>query len=176
MCENHPGNDHSKETDRNDGADSKVNIEDTREKSAGFSRRDLLKQGTVAAFSGLAAASSGRLSAQDITAANPAIQSATAAPVGETFKAFVRRPAGAEILDVRLAAIRENMVVVRSEAAQCCYTIINQALGENGEGSRGDEARILGHGGVGIVEAVGPSVRRVRPGDRVLVTNTPNCG
>src|SRR5207237_8224895 len=37
-------------------------------------------------------------------------------------------------------------------------------------------AVIQGHGGVGIVEAVGPEVRRVRVGDRVCVSGTPQCG
>jgi S-(hydroxymethyl)glutathione dehydrogenase/alcohol dehydrogenase len=39
-----------------------------------------------------------------------------------------------------------------------------------------DMAVIQGHGGVGIVEAVGPEVRRVRVGDRVCVSGTPQCG
>jgi S-(hydroxymethyl)glutathione dehydrogenase/alcohol dehydrogenase len=39
-----------------------------------------------------------------------------------------------------------------------------------------DMAVIQGHGGIGIVEAVGPEVRRVRPGDRVCVSGTPHCG
>jgi S-(hydroxymethyl)glutathione dehydrogenase/alcohol dehydrogenase len=39
-----------------------------------------------------------------------------------------------------------------------------------------DMAVIQGHGGVGIVEAVGPEVRRVRVGDRVCVSGTPHCG
>ena len=33
-----------------------------------------------------------------------------------------------------------------------------------------------GHGGVGVVEAVGPEVRRVQVGDRVCVSGTPQCG
>ena len=37
-------------------------------------------------------------------------------------------------------------------------------------------ALIQGHGGVGVVEAVGPEVRRVRVGDRVCVSGTPQCG
>ena len=37
-------------------------------------------------------------------------------------------------------------------------------------------AVIQGHGGVGIVEAVGPEVRRVQVGDRVCVSGTPHCG
>jgi len=143
---------------------------------SGISRRNLLKKGSIAAVTGALAASSQIAAQQNTTNAISGTQTSDAPPVGEIFKAFVRQPAGAEIQEVRLAPIRENMVVVRTEAAQCCYSIINQALGENGDGSRGDEARILGHGGVGIVEAVGPSVRRIRPGDRVLVTNTPNCG
>ena len=143
---------------------------------SGISRRNLLKKGSVAAVTGALAASSQLAAQQNNTNTNSEAQGSDAPPVGDIFRAFVRQPAGAEIKEVRLSPIRENMVVIRTEAAQCCYSIINQALGEDGEGSRGDEARILGHGGVGIVEAVGPSVRRIRPGDRVLVTNTPNCG
>jgi S-(hydroxymethyl)glutathione dehydrogenase/alcohol dehydrogenase len=37
-------------------------------------------------------------------------------------------------------------------------------------------ALIQGHGGVGIVEAIGPEVRRVQVGDRVCVSGTPQCG
>jgi S-(hydroxymethyl)glutathione dehydrogenase/alcohol dehydrogenase len=37
-------------------------------------------------------------------------------------------------------------------------------------------ALVQGHGGVGIVEAVGPDVRRVQVGDRVCVSGTPQCG
>jgi S-(hydroxymethyl)glutathione dehydrogenase/alcohol dehydrogenase len=40
----------------------------------------------------------------------------------------------------------------------------------------GGRAVIQGHGGVGIVEAVGPEVRRVQVGDRVCVSGTPQCG
>ena len=74
--------------------------------------------------------------------------------------------------------LRDDMVAIRTEATQCCYTIVNQALGTGNAGGAGGAvpARILGHGGVGVVEAVGSAIRRVRPGDRVLVTNTPNCG
>jgi S-(hydroxymethyl)glutathione dehydrogenase/alcohol dehydrogenase len=40
----------------------------------------------------------------------------------------------------------------------------------------GGRALIQGHGGVGVVEAVGPEVRRVQAGDRVCVSGTPQCG
>lgn len=35
---------------------------------------------------------------------------------------------------------------------------------------------VNGHGGAAIVEEVGERVERVRPGQRVIVTSTPNCG
>jgi threonine dehydrogenase-like Zn-dependent dehydrogenase len=38
------------------------------------------------------------------------------------------------------------------------------------------EGRILGHEAVGIVEEVGPQVRNLRPGDRVVVPSTIACG
>lgn len=37
-------------------------------------------------------------------------------------------------------------------------------------------AAIFGHGAVGIVEEVGPQVKRVQPGDRVIVAVTGQCG
>jgi S-(hydroxymethyl)glutathione dehydrogenase/alcohol dehydrogenase len=45
-----------------------------------------------------------------------------------------------------------------------------------GGGPGGGRALIQGHGGVGVVEAIGPDVRRVQVGDRVCVSGTPQCG
>jgi S-(hydroxymethyl)glutathione dehydrogenase / alcohol dehydrogenase len=97
---------------------------------------------------------------------------------GRRFRAFIRTASGAAVREVRMSALRDDMIVIRTEATQCCYTIVNQALGTGPVGGAGGAvaARILGHGGVGVVDAVGAAVKRVRPGDRVLVTNTPNCG
>ena len=39
-----------------------------------------------------------------------------------------------------------------------------------------EPGRILGHEGVGIVESVGPSVTRFKPGDRVLISCITACG
>ncbi|HEX4999365.1 MAG TPA: zinc-binding dehydrogenase [Terriglobia bacterium] len=50
------------------------------------------------------------------------------------------------------------------------------ARGGGGGFGGGGRALIQGHGGVGIVEAVGPDVRRVQVGDRVCVSGTPQCG
>ena len=132
-------------------------------------RRDLLKRGAAAVAA--AAGPAGAVEAQ---------QGATAGSnlTGRRFRAFIRTAAGASVREVRLSALRDDMVVIRTEATQCCYTIVNQALGSGPVGGAGGvvAARILGHGGVGVVEAVGAAVRRFHPGDRVLVTNTPNCG
>jgi S-(hydroxymethyl)glutathione dehydrogenase / alcohol dehydrogenase len=51
-----------------------------------------------------------------------------------------------------------------------------RGAGTAGPGGGAGRALIHGHGGVGIVEAVGPEVRRVRVGDRVCVSGTPQCG
>jgi S-(hydroxymethyl)glutathione dehydrogenase/alcohol dehydrogenase len=135
-------------------------------------RRDLLKQGAAAAVGGVAAAAGvPRVAAQQAAGA-------ASSQAGRRFRAYVRTADGGSVQDVRMLALRDSMVGVRSESTQCCYTIVNQALGTGPAGGAGGAvtARILGHGGVGVVEAVGSTVTRVRPGDRVLVTNTPNCG
>jgi alcohol dehydrogenase len=36
--------------------------------------------------------------------------------------------------------------------------------------------RILGHEGVGVVEAVGPAVQNFKPGDAVLISCVTSCG
>jgi S-(hydroxymethyl)glutathione dehydrogenase/alcohol dehydrogenase len=69
-------------------------------------------------------------------------------------------------------------VVVRTEATNLCYSNTGAVLGlgPNFGGRLGAMALIQGHGGVGVVEAVGPEVRRVQVGDRVSVSGTPQCG
>ena len=137
---------------------------DTEDKSP--SRRDWLVKG---AGSIGAVTAGGALFAQQ--AATPS-GSAAAAMKGRMMRAFVRKPQGASVETVKLSALRDDMIAIRTEATQCCYTIVNQALGSGDVGGGGAggavAARILGHGGVGIVEAVGSTVTRVRPGDRVL--------
>jgi S-(hydroxymethyl)glutathione dehydrogenase / alcohol dehydrogenase len=145
--------------------------------SVDVSRRDLVRKSAEAVAGGAAVlAAGGTLLAQETTSAVPQKPNLT----GRMMRAFVRTPKGASVQEVKLLALRDDMVAIRTEAAQCCYTIVNQALGSGNVGAGGAggavAARILGHGGVGVVEAVGPAVRRLQPGDRVLVTNTPNCG
>ena len=140
------------------------------------SRRDVIRKGAAVGGGAGALITGGALFAQQ--------SGPTASPkpdlAGRKIRAFLRTSAGASVVEVKLQPLRDDMVAIRTEATQCCYTIVNQALGSgaNGAGGAGGAvaARILGHGGVGVVEAVGSAVRRLRPGDRVLVTNTPNCG
>jgi S-(hydroxymethyl)glutathione dehydrogenase/alcohol dehydrogenase len=64
-------------------------------------------------------------------------------------------------------------MVIRTEAAQTCYTSVDQVLIP---GFPTNQATIVGHGGVGIVEAVGPQVLSARVGDRVIVNLHAACG
>jgi S-(hydroxymethyl)glutathione dehydrogenase/alcohol dehydrogenase len=117
-----------------------------------------------------------------------------------TFRAWISRGTGrgrTTLQDVRLRPIRGRQVVVRTEACNLCYSNVGAVLGIQaappsttttnpaavGLGAAGlggvnanSMALIQGHGGVGVVEAVGPEVRRVQVGDRVCVSGTPQCG
>jgi S-(hydroxymethyl)glutathione dehydrogenase / alcohol dehydrogenase len=106
------------------------------------------------------------LAAQSVAAQSPVTMT------GRKFRAFVRFGTGAAVQELKLRPLHEEMVVVRTEATQACYTIVGQGLGTNNF----TPARILGHGGVGVVEAIGAKVKRVQVGDRVIVANTPQCG
>ena len=117
-------------------------------------RRRLLKAAGAAAVGGGSAALLGDgLAAQR---AAPAILTNTQA--GRRFKAFVKfskeRPA---VVDVTARGLTGNQVLLRVEAAQTCYSNIDQVL-RNDERIPTSNATIVGHGGVGIVEAVGPQV------------------
>src|SRR5580765_2295460 len=131
-----------------------------------MTRRSLLTTGatTLAA----AAAIGAEASAQSASA--PAIQSGTNA--GRRFRGFVRHGTGVGLEDLRLKAIQPRQVVVRTEAAAPCYTSVRGALGTN----QARRATIPNHCGQGVVEAVGPEVRRVQRGDRVVIAGTSQCG
>lgn len=99
----------------------------------------------------------------------------SAAAGGLKYRAFLRANQRPDLAQVTLDPLGTHRVLVRTTACQCCYSIVGQAF----PGGRADadmRPRVLGHGGVGIVEAVGVGVRRVKPGDQVVVSNTPQCG
>jgi S-(hydroxymethyl)glutathione dehydrogenase/alcohol dehydrogenase len=96
----------------------------------------------------------------------------TNAQAGRRFKAFLRIGTGTRVEELKLLPIQEREVVVRSEASAVCYTITGGALGTNNV----QRPSIPNHSGMGVVEAIGPGVKRVRVGDRVIVPGTPQCG
>src|SRR5262245_29969584 len=124
-------------------------------------------------------------------------QSGAASP-SRKFRAWISRgdgPGRTTLHDVTLRPISGRQVVVRTEATNLCYSnagavlgLPPMAVGASGPapasalapppGARrmNDMAVIQGHGGIGIVEGVGPEVCRVRVGDRVCVSGTPQCG
>jgi len=157
-----------------------------------ISRRGLLKKGSAAAAVAAALGPS-PVAAQG---QGPAVVT------NRTFRAWISRGTGrgrTTLQDVRLRPISGRQVVVRTEACNLCYSNVGAVLGiqaapaaapanpppaattnQAAVGLAGVNANAMalmqGHGGVGIVEAVGPEVRRVQVGDRVCVSGTPQCG
>src|SRR5437899_2305495 len=77
-----------------------------------------------------------------------------------------------EVQELDLASARAGEVQVRLLASGVCHSDLNAIDGTA-------EARcpaVLGHEGAGVVEAVGPGVTAVAPGDRVALSWLPACG
>jgi len=161
----------------------------------GISRRGLLKKGTAAAAAAAAIGSSAAAAqGQGLAAPERQREGGPSVITGRTFRAWISRGAGrgrTTLQDVRLRPISGRQVVVRTEACNLCYSNVGAVLGiqaapppaatnQAAVGLAGVNANsmalIQGHGGVGVVEAVGPDVRRVQVGDRVCVSGTPQCG
>lgn len=81
--------------------------------------------------------------------------------------------------DIRLSEEPEPRIqqrtdaIVRLTASAICGTDLHMIRGTMPGMEPGT---ILGHEGVGIVEEVGPDVRNLRPGDRVVIPSTIACG
>ncbi|RME70619.1 MAG: Zn-dependent alcohol dehydrogenase [Chloroflexi bacterium] len=73
---------------------------------------------------------------------------------------------------VDLEAPRPGEVLVRVAAAGICHSDWHLVTGD----TKHPLPVVAGHEGAGIVEAVGPGVRRVKPGDHVVLNWAPNCG
>ncbi len=156
------------------------------------SRRSVLKKGAAAIGGGAATLLGGgsSIAAQSIAPGQGGDMA------GRRFKAMVTRgfgPNSTALQELKMLPIGGRQIVVRNQATQCCYTIVSRMLGTQappnpnvpGPGgalltpaqlANAGRPAIQGHGGVGIVEAVGPAVRRVQVGDRVIVGVTPECG
>src|SRR5690349_15161175 len=127
-----------------------------------LSRRKMLKRA--------AAAGSAVLAPQVVTGQAPAQLTGTQA--GRRFKAFVRRGTGASVEELKLLPIQPREVLIRTQASGVCYTIVGGALATTAV----QQASIPNHSGMGVVEAIGPLVKRVQIGDRVVIPGTPQCG
>lgn len=75
--------------------------------------------------------------------------------------------------DVELAPLGPHDVYVETRAAVVCLT---DAIARRGAFPVFNAPQIRGHGGVGVVTAVGPAVTRVRPGDRIIAAVRLQCG
>ena len=89
-------------------------------------------------------------------------------------KAAVLRRAGEDlrIEEVAIAPPRDREVLVRIRATGVCHSDLSVIRGKVGA----DLPLVPGHEAAGVIEAVGPGVTTVRPGDRVALSWAPNCG
>jgi S-(hydroxymethyl)glutathione dehydrogenase/alcohol dehydrogenase len=77
------------------------------------------------------------------------------------------------VQEVELAEPKAGEALVRLEACGVCHTDLYTASGADPSGYA---PCVLGHEGVGIVEAVGEGVTLVERGDRVITLFAPECG
>jgi S-(hydroxymethyl)glutathione dehydrogenase/alcohol dehydrogenase len=80
--------------------------------------------------------------------------------------------AGWSVEDLELEAPKENEVLVRVMASGLCHSDEHLLTGD----LPSVYPVVGGHEGSGIVEAVGPGVTRVKPGDHVATAFIPGCG
>ena len=128
--------------------------------SSKVSRRNILKKGAAVAASGAAFAQ----------AQQPGPRATNIA--GRKFRAMVRYHNGVSIEELKLLPIQPRDVLIRTQASIACYSLTPFALNTNNY----PQPVILNHSGMGVVEEVGAQVKRVQPGDRVIVAGTPECG
>ena len=77
------------------------------------------------------------------------------------------------VQEVELAEPKAGEALVRLAACGVCHTDLYTASGAD---PTGYAPCVLGHEGAGVVEAVGPDVRFVRPRDHVITLFAPECG
>ena len=76
------------------------------------------------------------------------------------------------VQELELAEPRKGEVLVRLVACGVCHTDLYTASGVDPSGY---VPTVLGHEGAGVVEAVGPGVISVAPGDHVVTLFSPQC-
>lgn len=146
---------------------------DSAENDAGLSRRTILKGG--AAAPAVAAALGPSVSQAQA-------RSGTRDPqAGRPFKGFVTYPGMAgETVDLRLLPLGPRDVLIRSQASITTYTMTRTAFappaGSKEPVPPNARHNVVGQGCVGIVEAIGPMVKRFKVGDRAVLCGNPQCG
>src|SRR5579884_4166783 len=80
-----------------------------------------------------------------------------------------------QIEDVTLEGPKDDEVLVRVDATGACHSDYHVIDG-TWNGPRYPLPVILGHEAAGTIEKVGADVRHVRPGDKVIISFSPNCG
>jgi S-(hydroxymethyl)glutathione dehydrogenase/alcohol dehydrogenase len=81
------------------------------------------------------------------------------------------QPLGLE--EIELDEPHEGEVRVRLAASGVCHSCLHAA---DGSWTDVPAPMVLGDEGAGVVEAVGPAVRSVQPGDHVILSWAPSCG
>src|ERR1700722_19004237 len=90
-----------------------------------------------------------------------------------TRAAIARGPhLGWELADLQLDEPKEHEVRVKLMAAGLCHSDDHITAGD----APVRMPVVGGHEGAGIVESVGPSVQRVKPGDKIVCSYIPACG
>jgi S-(hydroxymethyl)glutathione dehydrogenase/alcohol dehydrogenase len=90
-----------------------------------------------------------------------------------TRAAIARQPhTGWELTELTLDAPKAHEVRVRFHAAGLCHSDDHITQGD----APVRFPIVGGHEGAGVVESVGPDVRRVKPGDRIVCSYIPACG
>lgn len=100
---------------------------------------------------------------------------------GRKFKGFVKyHNKLPQMRELTMREIGGREVVIRVDAAQTCYTSVEAILKD---GTANDlpftpeeVGMVVGHGGVGVVEAIGPQVLSTKIGDGVAVHLHGSCG
>src|SRR5215204_2989410 len=77
-----------------------------------------------------------------------------------------------EIMELELDDPRAGEVLVKIAACGVCHSDYHLATGT----TRHPMPVVCGHEGAGVVEAVGAGVTRLRVGDHVTLSWTPDCG